>query len=461
MTDRWDHISSWLSEPVQPLLPAPGAFERVRRRAYRRKLTRATCTVVAGAAVVAAAVAVPRLALAPPGHGHTVASLASHTPTHEAVSHRNGPPAGLATRRTRLAPGTTPPVPANFRVSSVTFVGTATGWVLGQAGTPGHCANRDPYICTSVARTDNGGRSWAGVPAPDAGAPAGSQGVGQIRFLNTSDGWAFGPQLWATHDGGHRWIRVNTGGRRVIALETRGSRAFAVWARCRGTAPAADCTSFSLYSASAGGGGWLPVPGVTGLAAPGGAASSAALVLTSGRGYLLAPDGELFSGPVSRRAGWQPVGPAGILVALPCSPGPAQPDGQPSQAMLTSTGPGLVLLCPRPLAGGWLGTVYYSADQGAAWQVTGKVALAGAPRSLSGTPAGPIVLATGQGIEVSRDLGRSWQAARGAMPPGGFSYLGMTTSDQGVAVPARARANAVWLSYDGGLKWAKSPVSSG
>jgi Uncharacterized protein related to plant photosystem II stability/assembly factor len=121
------------------------------------------------------------------------------------------------------------PVPGNFRPTSVTFVGPRTGWVIGQALTPGHCASQ---FCTSVARTDDAGKTWAGVPAPMAGPADGASGLSQIRFLDLKNGWAYGPQLDATHTAGQTWAQVDTGGLRVTALETVGDRVFAVWASC-------------------------------------------------------------------------------------------------------------------------------------------------------------------------------------------------------------------------------------
>src|SRR6185437_9566907 len=97
---------------------------------------------------------------------------------------------------------------------------------------------------------------------------------------------------------------------RVTSLETVGDRVFALWASCTGTgaAYASNCSAFTLYSASAAGGSWAPVgPATTGLAsgAPGQAAS---LALTSSRGYLLAPDGTLYAGPVDGSAAWRKAG---------------------------------------------------------------------------------------------------------------------------------------------------------
>ncbi len=320
--------------------------------------------------------------------------------------------------------------------------------------------------------------------APVTGAPDGSTGVSEIRFLNTADGWAFGPELWATHDGGQTWAKISTGGLRVTALETVGNRAFAVWARCAGAGPAfaAQCTAFSLYSAAAGEDQWAPVPGaVAGLTSSpagsstpatsspaAGAASSAQLVLTSKQGYLLAPDGELLSGPVTGQGSWQAAPGSGTsgpgtsgpgTSGAPCKPGAAQDDGQPAGGMLAATSAsGLVLACSGQAAGSSQPKVVYtSADGGQTWQQTGPVPALGTATSVAGTTSGTIILATTAGIEV-RPGGGAWTAGQGALPAGGFGYVGMTTPQQGVAVPVNASLHAVWFTYDGGLNWQKSPI---
>ena len=355
----------------------------------------------------------------------------------------------------------------------MTFVGADTGFVLGQAGIPGQCGPPRKYICTSIAGTTDHGGTWHGVKAPVTGAPAGPAGVSQVRFYNTSDGWAFGPQLWATHDGGQHWKHIDTHGLRVTTLEAAGQRVFAVWAQCSGTGPdfAADCTSSALYSASPGSDQWAPVPG----AGPGyslsGTAGSAALVLSPSRGYLLAPDGTLLSGPVASAGAWQPVTSTGTGSTspspgtaspspAPCEPGPAQADGQPSGALLTgTTSSRLVLVCPSPATGATQAKqVYTSADNGQQWQKAGTAPAAGTATSVAGTAAGTIVLATTAGLQVSTDGGTSWAAGRGALPSGGFSYVGMTSANQGVAVPADVSQHAVWFTFDGGQSWHASPV---
>lgn len=463
MTDPRDDLDAWLKAQVHPLPPPPGTFELIRKRARRRKLTRAVATAAGAAAAIAIIAAVPtllipRLQLGP---GPTQSGAQAGQTQDASPAHPSASPATPAT----VAPVAPPPVPPNFAATSVTFIGTLTGWVLGQAGVPGHCPIV-PQDCTSIARTDNGGASWYGVRAPVTGAPNGPAGVSQIRFLDRNDGWVFGPELFATHDGGHTWAKISTGGLRVTALEARGDRVFAVWARCTGTGSgfAAHCTSFAVYSAAAGGDEWTPVtgatagssPGATAGTSPGGTAGSASLLLTGTRGYLLTPDGDLVSGPVSGQGAWQPLITAS---GAACTAGAAQPDGQPAGEMLAATGPsGLVLVCTgQASASAQPKTVYTSADNGTTWQREGSPPAAGTATSVAGTPSA-IVLATSLGIEVSTDGGATWANARGTRPAGGFAFVGMTTPSQGVAVPADPGQHAVWFTMDGAQTWQASPI---
>jgi photosystem II stability/assembly factor-like uncharacterized protein len=452
-------------------------------------MTRATAAAAGAAAVIAVIATVPRLVITQlnvnpgPAASGNAAGNTSPAGAHR-HHHASASPSALPSHPTSpqaTAPGTaTAAAPANFQATSVTFVGPDTGFVLGQAGTPGHCGPPFRYICTSIAGTGDHGSTWHGVRAPVAGAPAGAAGVSQVRFYNTSDGWAFGPQLWATHDGGQTWTRIRTHGLRVTALETAGQRVFAVWAQCSGGGRdfAADCTSSALYSASPGDDQWAAVPGAGTGYSLSGTASSAALIVTGTRGYLLAPDGTLLSGPVTSAAAWQPATSTGTGTGAgtgtassspgsvspspaPCEPGPAQASGQPAGALLAAAGSsGLVLVCTSTSTGATQDKqVYTSTDNGQRWQEAGTAPAAGSATAVAGTAAGTIVLATTAGLEVSTDGGATWTAAQGALPAGGFSYVGMTSAQQGVAVPADTAQHAVWFTFDGGRTWHASPIT--
>jgi hypothetical protein len=455
MADRRDDLESWLEGRVDPLPPPPGTFDLIKRRARRRKYRRLAITAGAAAVIVAAAVTVPQvvnLRVVNP----TTATGAARTST--AAPSASGT-ASTATRSVRPIAAAPAPVPGNFRPTSVTFIGTDTGWVIGQAGTPGHCATR---YCTSIARTDDAGKTWAGVPAPVTGPAGGSTGVSQVRFLNADNGWAFGPELFATHDGGQTWTRIATNGLRVTDLETVGGRAFALFASCTGTgaAFAGQCTSYSLYSSPASADDWTPVSPATSGLTDGGQDGAAALVLTGTAGFLVAPGGILYSGPVDGSGPWQEV------AGLPCLAGTAQPDGQPAGALLGAVNASnLILACTSRAVPGGLQKklIFTSANGGASWQQAGAAPGAGVATSVAGSPPGNLVLATNLGIDLLPAGSTTWQQASvsGPVPAGGFGFVGMTTDTQGVAVPADPRAGAVWFTYDGGLTWVPSRISSG
>ena len=349
MPDRHDDVDAWLSERIEPLPPPPGTFELIKRRARRRKFRKLAITAGSAAVIVAAAVTVPQVVNLPVLNPNPTAAPVG-AQSNPANADRSAPrkALGSASAATSSAvPAGPPPVPGNFRPTSVTFVGTRTGWVIGQALTPGHCATQ---FCTSVARTDDAGKTWTGVPAPMAGAANGASGLSQIRFLDLTDGWAYGPQLFATHTGGRTWAQVDTGGLRVTALETVGDRVFAVWASCTGDGPAyaVNCTRFTLYSALASGGTWAPVGASTTGLTNGAASEAAQLVLTGSRGYLLAPGGELYSGPVDGSGPWTRVS---SLVAS-CRVGPARGNGQPTGALLGAVNTSdLLLACVSASSG--------------------------------------------------------------------------------------------------------------
>ena len=453
MPDRRDDLDSWLDGRVEPLPPPPGTFDLIKRRARRRKYRKLAVGAGAAAVIVAAVVTVPQVVHLPVLNPTTANNAANPRPSTPAPSGSYG--ASTATSSATPVPSSRrAPVPDNFRPTSITFVSAFTGWVIGQAGTPGDCAT--PF-CTSVARTDDKGKTWTGVPAPLTGPADGATGVSKIRFLNGNDGWAFGPELFATHDGGHTWSQVVTNGLRVTELETVNGRAFALFASCTGTgaAFAAHCATYTLYSSPASSDDWTPV----GSATSGLAGRAASLVLTGTRGYVLAPNRMLYSGPVSGSAPWQQV------KAIPCPVGTPLTDGQPTGALLAAaSAENLVLACASSSAPGTQQAkqIFTSADGGITWQNAAAAPALGLATSAAASPSGTYVLATGQGIDVQPAGSGTWQAATlaGTPPAGGFGYVGMTTDAQGVALPANPAVGTVWFTFDGGKTWTPTSVSS-
>ena len=463
MPDRHDDVDAWLSERIEPLPPPPGTFDLIKRRARRRKYRKLAITAGSAAVIVAAAVTVPQVVnlpvLNPKPTAAPVAGAHNATTSPPASSSTSGNASAAASSAVPTGLG---PVPGNFRPTSVTFVGPRTGWVIGQALTPGHCASQ---FCTSVAVTRDAGKTWAGVPAPMAGPADGASGLSQIRFLDLKNGWAYGPQLYATHTAGKTWAQVDTGGLRVTALETVGDRVFAVWASCTGDGPAyaVNCTRFTLYSALASGGTWAPVGASTTGLTNGAASEAAQLVLTGSRGYLLAPGGELYSGPVDGSGPWTRVS---SLVAS-CPVGPARGNGQPTGALLGAVNTSDLLLACVSASSGTSPSVstqqkyvYSSKNGGRSWAQMTTAPAAGVAFGLAASPTESVMLATDQGIDLLPAGEMSWRTAdvRGGAP-GGFRYIGMTTDEQGIALPADPSAGTVWFTFDGGQSWTASRLN--
>jgi photosystem II stability/assembly factor-like uncharacterized protein len=435
MTDRRDPIEAWLSADVDLMPPPPGAFERVHRRARHRKAMKALTAAAGAAVVIAGGVVIPQVS-GRPGTGHPpvpakIRMTAEPKPT--------GPPPAVDIPGPPLSPAPAGPPPAGgFEPTSVTFIGNHVGVVLGVAGS---CAERP---CTAMAATHDYGRTWQEMAAPPAGPADGKNGVSQVRFLNFKNGWAYGPALYATHDGGKSWRAILTHGGRVIDLSTANHRAFAVVAYgCNGADDlyTAGCTRFRLFSAAATSNEWDAVKNAAGA----GQAVPGALQLTGAHGYLLA-GGRLYTGPVGKGA-WHRVSGASLPGCIKAG------TGGPQLIAPAPIAAELFLVCQNPATS--MLTLYRSPSSGASWQRGGVVQAAGTVQSLAVTPSGSLVLATTTGIYRSAD-GRSWNPVL-SRPAGGFSFIGMTNDTQGVAVAASLR-RGVYVTMDGGRTWQARPI---
>jgi photosystem II stability/assembly factor-like uncharacterized protein len=202
-----------------------GRFHRVagpggsgqRNRGRRRE-----AMVVVPALVVAIVVVVGLLAL---GLGANHNNTATHPPATTTPHHRthrrhharpraptsatvsSKPPASATAPRHVQPPAG--PVPAGFGAESFTAIGSRTWWLLGSAP----CSSPP---CTSIVRTENGGDSFVGTPAPR------TTKVSQLRFANAADGFAYNSQLWVTHDAGASWHQVRLGGAVTELATARG-----------------------------------------------------------------------------------------------------------------------------------------------------------------------------------------------------------------------------------------------
>ena len=104
---------------------------------------------------------------------------------------------------------------------------------------------------------------------------------------------------------------------------------------------------------------WVPVGNATSGLSRGGGAGSAMLALTGTNGYLVAPDGTVYSGPLGGT--WSQVGTA------PCQPSfPPQANGLPASGMVALSGANdLTMACDGGPSATSPTAIYSSGDGGA------------------------------------------------------------------------------------------------
>jgi len=367
-----------------------------------------------------------------------------------------------ATGTTGTAPsrGAVPGRPGSYRraplsVLSATFISARTGWALGVRSWCLHGCRLE------LRKTTDHGRRWFAVPAPPAPyAPAGRTpapgAVANVRFADARDGWAFGPGLWATHDGGRMWHQVSLHGWAVQSLAAGGGHVIAAMTRC-----VADntptCGQFRVYSAPVTRDRWRPVPGASGTYGVMGGAPSPVVTVAAGTGFVTAtaadagrtqPPPALLAGPADGLARWDQL-------AAPCA--------KWATVLLAAT-PGLALAAgcaDEPGAGEQIKRSYLSPDDGGIWQRLTGPSTAGYLETVSITPAGTILLPGGRSdAYVSWDGGRTWHGTAHTSPSMDWACQGgdtlsaaMTTDTQGFTLEPGASPGKIWFTYDDAHTW--------
>lgn len=334
------------------------------------------------------------------------------------------------------------PVPAGFSPASVTAVSTSTFWVLGTA--PCRVAP-----CTSLVRTSDGGAHFVGLPAPHAplahqeypgAAPAGA--VSELRFADGTDGWAFGPALYSTHDGGAHWHEVSVPGE-VLDLAAAAGQVWALGGACQ---PEQGCSSFWLERSPVGRDDFtpvaLPVPMTGPAPTPTIALQGSTLYLmvnsvSTGAKYhstvLASTDG---GGHFSRYQAPCTVDLGGSLSAAPNA--------------------GLWAVCPT----GTMSGVWRSTDGGASFEHvrTPMPTPNSAVVAAAGT-SGAVLAVPGPDLQATSDGGQHWGA--GKLPANltrqgaGVYYVGMSDASVGFALVSGqgGQDETLLRTTDGGLQW--------
>jgi photosystem II stability/assembly factor-like uncharacterized protein len=351
-------------------------------------------------------------------------------------------PAASASPAPTATPGASTSL-SGLSPASVTFVSADDGWVLGT----GRCSSAP---CTAIARTVDGGRTWAQVSAPDAsivpGGDQGAPGISGLRFADARNGWAFGPDLWATHDGGTTWSRLTIPG-------LPADSAIVALASASGTVHAAvlDGGDYRVASSPVGVDEFRLSPVRVPVGA--GPVPSVQLVLSGSAGWLVENDRTVVGG--ARIGGdawvaWQPpcadlVGPAFLAASSPTE---------------------LAAACDVGLWGSPAGDhLFLSHDGGSTFVESGTaVPLQMAAKVAAASPSVIVVGgsdATGAVLVATFNGGRTWAvvARLGAVT---IADLGFTTATQGVVITAPADGPAsLLMTRDGGHTWSAADSTGG
>ena len=396
---------------------------------------------LAGAVVIALAALVLRPVAPPPGEpgSSSIGALPSATNQSSgapspAVQTPSSPAASPST-----ANASSTPARIGFEPVSVTFVSADQGWVLGSVP----CGSTR---CAAIERTTDGGRTWTSAPAPKAPVVSGigtdsgvTSGIAGLRFATPRDGWAFGPDLWATHDGGATWNKVSlhgpVSGSTVVALGSAHGSVHAVFYD--------GAQHFRIVTSPVGRDAWIG--SALQIAVGGGPVPTIQLVLSGDTGWLLENDRTVVAGARLVGGVWQTWKPACADVT-----GPA--------AIAASSPSDLVASCDVGLWSSPKGNHLFVSSDGGATFVEAAGSL---PVTLGGGIATPdtstIVVAgsdaKGSVLVGSFDGGHTWSLVHRAATVG-FADLGFTTSTQGVVVTSSASgSDHLLMTRDGGRTW--------
>lgn len=331
------------------------------------------------------------------------------------------------------------PVPKGFTPTSVTFASSSEAWVLGTAP----CSSSP---CTSIVRTTDDGRTWAGIPAPRTtlGQPDSGRngGVAVIRFADQRDGWAGVGELWSTHDGGAHWTKQKLPGENgvVSAIESGGGYVFAATDGCPSQGGNHCSNTAQLYVSPVGQDNWARVASIT---APGGGSQ---LVVQGSSWYLSVSPGIHHGNGVKT----SPV------LANPC---PSEGgDGRPSAHLAVASSRFLDAVCVgQGAAGSARYQLYGSSDGGAHWKKAGPSRIERSNLTgVADNTKGVLLLAAASGnsaILRTTDDGTTLHTAF-SVSNGGIEWadLGFTTPTQAVVILANS---GLYLSHDAGASFSR------
>ncbi len=339
--------------------------------------------------------------------------------------------------------------PAKFKAASLTWLSATRGWLLGAAP----CGKRS---CTDVLATSNGGTSWrlAGsvkTPIASQATPA-DVGVDEVRFATTSVGWAYGPALFRTANGGRTWVAqpVPGHGHQVLALGHSAAANYAVVSPCK---EFAACTGGHLTlwrTASLTGTTWTRIPARL-------AINSAASISASGRTvYVVSPGqpGQLLVSTDGRHFAARPT---------PCN---AAKDFGLVQVSATSARHVALLCVGNAGRSEATKTVYRSVNNGRTVTSAGTTPVFGIGAELAASPSGDLLVgAWSEGTFMyANDGGKAkWTMPLGLATADGWNDLAFVGGQVAWAVygPVSELASdpgQLVVTRDGGQHWKRITV---
>jgi photosystem II stability/assembly factor-like uncharacterized protein len=333
--------------------------------------------------------------------------------------------------------------PSNFEPASVSFASAAKGFVLGEVP----CGEAD---CPSVVVTSDAGKTWTTVGVPNTAylplAEQNPRSVSEIIFASAKDGWAYGPALWATTNGGVSWHQEKASGP-ILDMGAAGNHAYAIVGNCYATTPKCSPPKGELEESPIGGSTWAPVKALHGY----------------GPTYFTS------YGPTVFVALWpKPNGPAKIWQSSNGTTWKYHKEAcyQPSRAidlagLAAGSASTLFELCAgNPGAGQEAKYVELSTNSGASAHVAGKLPLGGLTDGFASANTRDVVVGAASGATFlyrSGDAAKTWAARSFNDGGAGINDLQFAGPALGAAIEGRpglgASSDRLWLSRDAGSTW--------
>lgn len=358
--------------------------------------------------------------------------------------------AALSFASVSLPQGPPPPTrfaePSGFGVTAASFITANRGWALGSTGCPG---------CAGIATTRDGGKTWSYLPAPPASLYwyyRDPSAVSNIDFANSSDGYLFGPGLYATSDGGHTWTDQHLTD--IKSLTIAGGYAYALSGHSNGPE--------TLYRSQVGTNNWqkvaLPARHGQGRVFKTAAAGADLVLLQTGSGSVSITPGQVGRLWVSTDAGkvWQPR-------RMPCTVA----DGGATLLSVARGHPqSWLIVCfnnrQSSQAQNTEQHLYGTANGGNSWVRLANPPQHNDPALLADNGSGHAFLATDGGrdsLNGTLDGGRTWHTSiRDGGSFSGWADLRFVDTNTGYVVgPFRAGAGLgtphLYRTTDGGRTW--------